>query len=56
MKLPFADEQFDAVTIAFGLRNLANVTDGLSELHRILKNGGRLPPWRAAAFLRAGAR
>ena len=40
--LSFADESFDAVTIAFGLRNLANFQDGLTELHRILKKGGRL--------------
>lgn len=40
--LSFADESFDAVTIAFGLRNLANFQDGLTELHRILKKGGKL--------------
>lgn len=40
--LSFADESFDAVTIAFGLRNLASVQDGLTELHRILKKGGKL--------------
>ncbi len=42
MGLPFEDGEFDAVTIAFGLRNLANVGGGLKELHRILKPGGRL--------------
>ena len=42
MSLPFADDEFDAVTIAFGLRNLANVSEGLKELRRILKPGGRL--------------
>ncbi len=42
LKLPFADGSFDAVTIAFGLRNLASVPDGLAELLRILKPGGRL--------------
>jgi demethylmenaquinone methyltransferase / 2-methoxy-6-polyprenyl-1,4-benzoquinol methylase len=42
MKLPFDDNEFDAVTIAFGLRNLANVADGLAELRRILKIGGSL--------------
>ena len=42
MRLPFGDGQFDAVTIAFGLRNLANVAEGLRELHRVLKKGGRL--------------
>ena len=40
--LPFADDEFDAVTIAFGLRNLANVAAGLKELRRIIKPGGRL--------------
>ncbi len=42
LALPFDDGEFDAVTIAFGLRNLANFTDGLKELGRILKAGGRL--------------
>ena len=42
LALPFDDNLFDAVTIAFGLRNLANVADGLAELRRILKPGGRL--------------
>lgn len=42
MKLPFADDRFDAVTIAFGLRNLSNWNDGLIELKRILKQGGKL--------------
>jgi demethylmenaquinone methyltransferase / 2-methoxy-6-polyprenyl-1,4-benzoquinol methylase len=42
LALSFADESFDAVTIAFGLRNLANFQNGLTELHRILKKGGRL--------------
>jgi demethylmenaquinone methyltransferase/2-methoxy-6-polyprenyl-1,4-benzoquinol methylase len=41
LRLPFADESFDVVTIAFGLRNLAGVEDGLQELKRILKPGGR---------------
>lgn len=42
MNLGFADNVFDAVTIAFGLRNLSNVADGLRELHRILKPHGKL--------------
>jgi demethylmenaquinone methyltransferase / 2-methoxy-6-polyprenyl-1,4-benzoquinol methylase len=40
--LGFADEAFDAVTIAFGLRNLSNLSGGLAEFSRILKPGGRL--------------
>ena len=42
LSLPFADETFDAVTIAFGLRNLAGVREGLRELRRVLRPGGRL--------------
>ncbi|MDI1243137.1 MAG: bifunctional demethylmenaquinone methyltransferase/2-methoxy-6-polyprenyl-1,4-benzoquinol methylase UbiE [bacterium] len=42
MNLGFASNSFDAVTIAFGLRNLSNFADGLAELHRILKPGGKL--------------
>ncbi|MEO8572630.1 MAG: bifunctional demethylmenaquinone methyltransferase/2-methoxy-6-polyprenyl-1,4-benzoquinol methylase UbiE [Pyrinomonadaceae bacterium] len=42
MRLPFGDATFDAVTIAFGLRNLSNFRNGLVELGRILKPGGRL--------------
>lgn len=42
MNLPFADASFDAVTIAFGLRNLSNFGDGLAELRRVLKTGGRI--------------
>jgi demethylmenaquinone methyltransferase/2-methoxy-6-polyprenyl-1,4-benzoquinol methylase len=42
LALPFADNYFDAVTIAFGLRNLANVPSGLIELRRVLKPGGIL--------------
>jgi demethylmenaquinone methyltransferase/2-methoxy-6-polyprenyl-1,4-benzoquinol methylase len=40
LRLPFADEVFDSVSIAFGLRNLSSVEDGLSELRRVLKPGG----------------
>jgi demethylmenaquinone methyltransferase/2-methoxy-6-polyprenyl-1,4-benzoquinol methylase len=42
LNLPFADESFDAASIAFGLRNLANVEEGLRELYRILKPNGRV--------------
>jgi len=42
MNLSFADGEFDAVTIAFGLRNFANWERGLEELQRVLRPGGKL--------------
>lgn len=42
MTLPVADACFDAATIAFGLRNLPNYENGLKELARVLKPGGKL--------------
>jgi demethylmenaquinone methyltransferase/2-methoxy-6-polyprenyl-1,4-benzoquinol methylase len=39
-KLPFADGSFDAVTIAFGLRNFSDRATGLHEIARVLKPGG----------------
>jgi len=39
--LPFADNSFDAVTIAFGLRNVTHKEQALTEMHRVLKVGGR---------------
>lgn len=42
MNLAFETATFDAVTIAFGLRNFSNWQDGLNELHRVLKKGGKL--------------
>jgi demethylmenaquinone methyltransferase/2-methoxy-6-polyprenyl-1,4-benzoquinol methylase len=42
LDLPFLEQSFDAVAIAFGLRNLANFGDGLKELFRVLKPGGRV--------------
>lgn len=42
LRLPFEDKAFDAVSIAFGLRNLSSVEKGLSELLRVLKPGGRV--------------
>jgi demethylmenaquinone methyltransferase/2-methoxy-6-polyprenyl-1,4-benzoquinol methylase len=42
MALPLPDRSFDAVTISFGLRNMANRHKSLSEMHRILRPGGRL--------------
>ena len=40
-KLPFADGEFDAVTIAFGLRNVTDQSAALREMFRVLKSGGR---------------
>ena len=42
LRLPFGDESFDVVTIGFGLRNLSSVEEGLRELRRVLKQGGRV--------------
>jgi demethylmenaquinone methyltransferase/2-methoxy-6-polyprenyl-1,4-benzoquinol methylase len=42
LQLPFSDRAFDAVTIAFGLRNLADTEQGLKELLRVIKPGGWL--------------
>jgi len=39
--LPFADERFDVVTIAFGVRNLSDRAANFREVHRVLKSGGR---------------
>lgn len=38
--LPFTDSSFDAITVAFGVRNFENLDKGLSEMHRVLKPGG----------------
>ena len=42
LELPYGDESFDAVTIGFGARNLADLERGLSEMARVLRPGGRL--------------
>jgi demethylmenaquinone methyltransferase/2-methoxy-6-polyprenyl-1,4-benzoquinol methylase len=42
LRLPFADEAFDAVTISFGLRNVHDPDAGLAELRRVTRPGGRL--------------
>ena len=42
MSLPFSDATFDLVTVAFGLRNIADTARGLAEMARVLKPGGRL--------------
>ncbi len=41
LSLPFADEKFDGATLAYGLRNVTNIPQCLSELHRVLKNNAK---------------
>jgi len=41
-KLPFPDDYFDVVTVAFGLRNMTHKDKALAEMRRVLKPGGRL--------------
>lgn len=41
-ELPFPDNYFDCITIAFGLRNVTNKEAALRSMHRILKPGGRV--------------
>jgi ubiquinone/menaquinone biosynthesis C-methylase UbiE len=60
MAIPFADESFEIVTMSYGLRNLAGMGEGLREMCRVAKPGGRVlvldfgkPPnrlWRAIYF------
>ena len=56
LALPFAPASFDAVTVAFGLRNMASWPGALGEMHRVLRPGGHVlildfsvppPPLRA---------
>jgi demethylmenaquinone methyltransferase / 2-methoxy-6-polyprenyl-1,4-benzoquinol methylase len=42
LALPFDAEQFDAVTVAFGVRNFENLAKGIAEMQRVLKPGGHL--------------
>lgn len=39
--LPFGDQQFDAYTIAFGIRNVTHIDKALAEAYRVLRPGGR---------------
>ena len=60
LNLPFADQSFDIVTVAYGLRNLADLKSGLLEMCRVARPGARLlvldfgkpdnRAWRAAYF------
>jgi demethylmenaquinone methyltransferase / 2-methoxy-6-polyprenyl-1,4-benzoquinol methylase len=42
LALPFGDGEFDAATVGFGVRNLADLDAGLRELARVLRPGGKL--------------
>jgi len=42
LRLPFPDDRFDAVTVAFGVRNFEDLDRGLREMLRVLRPGGRL--------------
>ena len=42
LELPYDDRSFDAVTVGFGVRNLARLDRGIAEMTRVLKPGGRL--------------
>lgn len=41
-KLPYQDNQFDCLTIGFGLRNITNMQGALTEFYRVIKLGGKL--------------
>ena len=40
-KLPFEANEFDAVTVAYGVRNFENLEVGLADINRVLKPGGK---------------
>lgn len=40
-KMPFDDNSFDCITVAFGVRNFENLKNGLDEIYRVLKPGGK---------------
>jgi demethylmenaquinone methyltransferase/2-methoxy-6-polyprenyl-1,4-benzoquinol methylase len=42
LRLPFGNQTFDAVMVAFGVRNFEDTAAGLREMHRVLKPGGRV--------------
>lgn len=41
-QMPYANASFDTVTCAYGVRNFANMDEGLSEMYRVLRTGGEL--------------
>jgi demethylmenaquinone methyltransferase/2-methoxy-6-polyprenyl-1,4-benzoquinol methylase len=42
LELPYDDRSFDAVTVGFGVRNLADIRAGIGEMARVVKPGGRV--------------
>jgi demethylmenaquinone methyltransferase/2-methoxy-6-polyprenyl-1,4-benzoquinol methylase len=42
LALPFADGEFDAATVAFGIRNVADLDAGIAEMARVVRPGGRV--------------
>jgi demethylmenaquinone methyltransferase/2-methoxy-6-polyprenyl-1,4-benzoquinol methylase len=42
LALPYADDEFDAATVGFGARNFSDLEQGLSEMARVVKPGGRV--------------
>lgn len=40
-QLPFQPDEFDAITVAYGVRNFENLEKGLADMHRVLKPGGK---------------
>lgn len=57
LALPFVDQRFDLISVAFGVRNFENLENGLKEMQRVIKPGGQVlvlefgdprhPLWRA---------
>ena len=50
----FAENSFDAITVAFGVRNFQNLDKGLKEMYRVLQPGGRLVVLEFSKPTRAG--
>ncbi len=48
-ELDYIDRQFDAYTIAFGIRNVTHIDRALAEAHRVLKHGGGSIAWNSTA-------